>query len=848
MNPDDSDLFKQQLKLAFDAYDEDGSGTLDAEEARKFLDEIRMAINFPRCDDQIFNKAWKILDENGDGMLDQNEVFFHMEKVLSILSEPGKAMEKMIRKSFTDFDIDQVGYLVKPQFKLLINQLCDCLGVERCYNWQIDYIFSLLDDDGNCMIDIEEFMVNYSIINQELLKNKSKIKSKKAVDFFSDGCMIGKLEQKELEKKEFQQDQGKHARKYQKTKNRRKKEIDLEKKADLDMAQKIELVTGFSRDQAKSFVPLHNILNSKNDILNPNDEKCMSMTARNFLEAHSSIRDLLVENNQSEQPVQQINNRSAFGKSPSPTIQGQENSATISDNKISQAGIINLNSLENSEQANYSINQNQLDTTGIMTSNNSNDTSPKLYNDKGTYFNQKSGFNQKQKTIPILNRRFTPSQLIDYNKNLKWDDENQQNQTNDNERIISQHSFKDLQSKLFAEVADGKKQLHGKMSFVPQIVEALIHYNKFDHQKSKYQEFVSPIKKSKNTSIIMAPKGKKPLQRETMKPMSVDMKNHISMQDLDVNSKLKTNDNQNTVNPQDGLSTTIFDRCKAIKPHAVSQAIKKSGAALQREATKPFPSIYEDTKERYKDNTEVICEKLQFKKRQTGFMESTKEDQLNFFDNESQIELESYLQNGQNIIKNLGQIIENISEFLNHVRKSNSKYLFGPKIRIPDADKKETSENQLPYVTDSNSVIQLINTANAFAIKSPTKINIKSNLPTSQPASKNYLQFDKKVSMPNQISHSPQKPIQTPITNNKNFFLSSVRVKSPEMNYKQKAKTHRNLGDPGQSNLDELKNCLIFKQVEEQPNSFKINPKRAHIVSEATNTSCENSSNFLKFY
>ena len=47
------------------------------------------------------------------------------------------------------------------EFKLLFNLSCDKIGVERCSDWRVQHIISLLDEDDDAEIDLQEFKNNY---------------------------------------------------------------------------------------------------------------------------------------------------------------------------------------------------------------------------------------------------------------------------------------------------------------------------------------------------------------------------------------------------------------------------------------------------------------------------------------------------------------------------------------------------------------------------------------------------------------------------------------------------------------------------------------------------------------
>ena len=94
-------------------------------------------------------------------------------------------MKKMIEIAFNDFDIDMQTFLEKKHFKLMLNLACDRMCVTRCKDWQIEYIMSFFDDNGDGKIYIDDFMNNCSIITYELGKNKPQTKrEKQRGDFF----------------------------------------------------------------------------------------------------------------------------------------------------------------------------------------------------------------------------------------------------------------------------------------------------------------------------------------------------------------------------------------------------------------------------------------------------------------------------------------------------------------------------------------------------------------------------------------------------------------------------------------------------------------------------------------
>ena len=54
--------------------------------------------------------------------------------------------------------------------KLMLSLTCDKLGVQRCRDWQIDYIYNIVDSDNSGDISFDEFIKHYFQISEELRK------------------------------------------------------------------------------------------------------------------------------------------------------------------------------------------------------------------------------------------------------------------------------------------------------------------------------------------------------------------------------------------------------------------------------------------------------------------------------------------------------------------------------------------------------------------------------------------------------------------------------------------------------------------------------------------------------
>jgi len=115
-------------------------------------------------ENEPFRRIIKILDENGDGEIDLEEFFENIPDVLPILLEPGEEMTNLLRKVFKDFDVSGSNNLGKRECKLLFNLSCDKIGVERCNDWDLEYIFTKINENGTDGIIIDDFINNYWLI------------------------------------------------------------------------------------------------------------------------------------------------------------------------------------------------------------------------------------------------------------------------------------------------------------------------------------------------------------------------------------------------------------------------------------------------------------------------------------------------------------------------------------------------------------------------------------------------------------------------------------------------------------------------------------------------------------
>jgi hypothetical protein len=185
---------------------------------------------------------------------------------MPIISQCGEEMEWIIKKAFTDFDIDGSGYLERGELRLLFNLTSDRLGVERPDDWQVDYIISLIDNDGNSKVCVEEMVENYRVVAQELFKNK-KVRRNRSKDFFNEVANPDLLREKDPVIVNL----GNMAKEFIKnTKEQISPEASIEGG---DVGEKLDKAGKFARDTAKKLIPLSNMLNSSRHIVEADSDE-----------------------------------------------------------------------------------------------------------------------------------------------------------------------------------------------------------------------------------------------------------------------------------------------------------------------------------------------------------------------------------------------------------------------------------------------------------------------------------------------------------------------------------------------------------------------------------------------
>ena len=168
----EKELVKKNLQLLFKIYDVDNRGILDRDQLYLIQSDLRKQQSLGGQPIDIFEKCYAIIDKDGDGCISPDELSIKcLEKIFIILCRPDDEVLSFFKKKFQEFDIDDSGSLERDECKQIFDSMCDRMKLQRCENWRIDYIISLIDDDKNWKIDFDEFMTNYNVIYNELEKN-----------------------------------------------------------------------------------------------------------------------------------------------------------------------------------------------------------------------------------------------------------------------------------------------------------------------------------------------------------------------------------------------------------------------------------------------------------------------------------------------------------------------------------------------------------------------------------------------------------------------------------------------------------------------------------------------------
>ncbi|CAI0430030.1 unnamed protein product, partial [Linum tenue] len=134
---------KQEIKEAFDLFDTDGSGTIDAKE----LNVAMRALGFEMTEEQI-NQMIADVDKDGSGSIDFDE-FVHM--MTAKIGERDTKEELM--RAFRILDNDKNGKISVDDIKRIAKELGESL-TDR----EIQEMVDVADQDRDGEVNIEEFL------------------------------------------------------------------------------------------------------------------------------------------------------------------------------------------------------------------------------------------------------------------------------------------------------------------------------------------------------------------------------------------------------------------------------------------------------------------------------------------------------------------------------------------------------------------------------------------------------------------------------------------------------------------------------------------------------------------
>ena len=158
-----------EIKRQFDLYDDNINGRLDKVEARNFFDDMRYSQYQPKSEDELFQRFWTLLDNDKNGKISKNELADNLDLIAPIICECGNILRMCLKKIFVDYNLSSNGKLDQKECKLLLDIHCDKIGIKRPTITQSESLFDEIDQDGSGTIECEELLLQYPMINRELV-------------------------------------------------------------------------------------------------------------------------------------------------------------------------------------------------------------------------------------------------------------------------------------------------------------------------------------------------------------------------------------------------------------------------------------------------------------------------------------------------------------------------------------------------------------------------------------------------------------------------------------------------------------------------------------------------------
>ena len=135
---------KQEIREAFDLFDTDGSGTIDAKELKVAM----RALGFEPKKEEV-KKMIADIDKDGDGTIDFNEF---LDMMTAKMGERDSREE--ILKAFRLFDDDETGKISLENLKRVAKELGG-----RMTDEELQAVTDAADRDGDCEINEEKFIM-----------------------------------------------------------------------------------------------------------------------------------------------------------------------------------------------------------------------------------------------------------------------------------------------------------------------------------------------------------------------------------------------------------------------------------------------------------------------------------------------------------------------------------------------------------------------------------------------------------------------------------------------------------------------------------------------------------------
>jgi Ca2+-binding EF-hand superfamily protein len=141
-------LMIQLVTSAFHKYDEDGSGELSHDEVKLLFNDICKFKDVPAPNDKDVGAILVRLDDNGDQLLQLEELLNNMDEFVTMIAMPAKSrIEQLLREGFLKYDKKSCGFLNRKNLKRLFDKICWDVCVENFSEEQIDEVLVLCNGE-----------------------------------------------------------------------------------------------------------------------------------------------------------------------------------------------------------------------------------------------------------------------------------------------------------------------------------------------------------------------------------------------------------------------------------------------------------------------------------------------------------------------------------------------------------------------------------------------------------------------------------------------------------------------------------------------------------------------------